>query len=204
MSETEMQALLLMLKSLANETRIRILGLLIEEERSVGELAELLGLKEPTISHHLAVMTEPGLVTMRAEGNTHYYSLAHGVLQRINRELVTPDRVHSLVKTQIESSDRKVLAAFVDGEQLKKIPDSLKKRMVVLKWLANKFDPGVDYPEAEVNARIKRHHPDTATLRRELIEFRFMRRDHGIYRRIADDERRRLITGFRGAKDALE
>jgi hypothetical protein len=204
MSETEMQALLLMLKSLANETRIRILGLLIEGERSVGELAELLNLREPTISHHLAVMSEPGLVTMRAEGNTHYYSLSHGVLQRINRELVRPDRVHSLVKTEIEAGDRRVLSAFVDGEELKKIPDSLKKRMVVLKWLANKFDPGVDYSEAEINARIKRHHPDTATLRREMIQFKFMHRDHGIYRRIPDDERLLMITEFRGSKDALE
>jgi hypothetical protein len=43
----------------------------------------------------------------------------------------------------------------------------------------------VDYPEAEVNAVIGRHHADFATLRRELIASGLMTRQHGIYRRVA-------------------
>jgi hypothetical protein len=39
----------------------------------------------------------------------------------------------------------------------------------------------VEYPEAELNARIKRHHPDTATLRREMIMHGLMQRANGVY-----------------------
>ncbi|MBD2505665.1 DUF2087 domain-containing protein [Anabaena azotica] len=57
---------------------------------------------------------------------------------------------------------------------------------VILKWLANQFSVGVNYPESEVNAILKNYHPDCATLRRELIDNKLMQRSQGIYRRIAE------------------
>ena len=75
------------LKVLAHETRLRLLGLLGDRERSVGELAEILGLKEPTISHHLARLAEGGLVAMRPEGTVHFYSLNGEALELSAREI---------------------------------------------------------------------------------------------------------------------
>jgi hypothetical protein len=116
---------------------------------------------------------------------------------------LTPERISHLVQPDVDAADRKVLDAFLEGERLKKIPDHLRKRMVILKWLANQFEEQVTYSEGQVNEMIKRHHPDSATLRRELIEFKFMQRDHGNYRRIPDADREVLWTELRGAKDAL-
>jgi hypothetical protein len=55
---------------------------------------------------------------------------------------------------------------------------------VVLNWLAAQFESGTRYSEAQVNAVIKRYHPDTATLRRELIGNKLMQRENGIYWRV--------------------
>lgn len=188
-SQEEIQMLLLHLKALANETRLKMLALLSDQERSVGELAALLSLKEPTVSHHLARLLELDLVRMRPEGNTHLYRLNSEALQRINKDLFTPERISFLAKTEVESAERKVLETFFEGERLKKIPDNPKKRLVILKYLANQFAEGTKYPEQQVNAILKHYHPDCATLRRELIMNKFMQRDHGVYWRLPAEAR---------------
>lgn len=170
------------LKLLANETRLKLLGILASRERSVGELAEIVELKEPTISHHLAKLHEAGLVQMRADGNTHFYRLASETLQQLSRELFTPERMISFGgRDQADAYDRKVLGTFLDGDRLTKVPDVRKKRDVILRWLVERFELDRRYPEPELNEIIKRHHPDTATLRRELIGARLMARENGVY-----------------------
>ena len=54
MGTEEFQTLLQLFKALANEDRLKILGILATRERSIGELATLLDLKAPTVSHHLS------------------------------------------------------------------------------------------------------------------------------------------------------
>lgn len=71
-------------------------------------------------------------------------------------------------------------AFFVHG-RLQAMPVKRSKRLVVLDRLARAFDPGVRYPESEVNARLQVFHPDYAMLRRYLVDEDFMARDHGIY-----------------------
>ena len=64
---------------------------------------------------------------------------------------------------------------------IEEIPASRKKRAVILRWLAERFQVGARYPESAVNALIGRHHPDFATLRRELIGARLLNRANGVY-----------------------
>ena len=171
------------LKLLANESRLKILGLLGQRERSVGELAEILELREPTISHHLAKLLDAGLVSMRRDGTVHFYRLEASTLEGLSRELFTSDQVASVGLEDGDAWERKVLRTYLDGERLTKIPSTRKKRDVILRWLAKQFEHGRDYPEKKVNAVIERHHPDFATLRRELVMSRLMERDRGVYRR---------------------
>ena len=65
-----------LLKALANRHRLLILCQLIERERSVGELAEFLGIRDSTASQHLALMRRDGLVVARREGQTIWYSIS--------------------------------------------------------------------------------------------------------------------------------
>lgn len=65
------------LKALAHESRLLILCFLADGERSVGELEQLLALRQPTVSQQLARLRMDRLVTSRRDGKTIYYSLAN-------------------------------------------------------------------------------------------------------------------------------
>ena len=65
-----------LLKSLANRHRLLIVCQLIEGERSVGQLAEFLGIRDSTVSQHLALLRKDGVVTARRDGQTIWYSIA--------------------------------------------------------------------------------------------------------------------------------
>lgn len=71
-----------------------------------------------------------------------------------------------------------------EGTRLKEIPASRKKRAVILRWLANQFEPEIKYKEAQVKEIIQRHHPDASYLRRELIAEKLMSREGGLYWRV--------------------
>lgn len=72
-----------LLRTLGNEKRLMLLCLLVEGERSVGELNARLDLSQSALSQHLAVLREDGLVTTRRDGQTIHYSLADGPGQRV-------------------------------------------------------------------------------------------------------------------------
>ncbi len=65
-----------LLKSLANPHRLLILCQLAEGQRSVGEMAGFLAIRDSVVSQHLALLRKDGLVTARREGQTMFYSLA--------------------------------------------------------------------------------------------------------------------------------
>jgi DNA-binding transcriptional ArsR family regulator len=65
----------LLLKALANRHRLIIVCQLTEKERSVGELAALLKIRDSTVSQHLALLRKDGLVTARRDGQTIWYSI---------------------------------------------------------------------------------------------------------------------------------
>jgi DNA-binding MarR family transcriptional regulator len=187
--ENEFETLLKFFKAMANESRLRMLGLLANREWSVEELAALLKLKAPTVSHHLAQLKEINLVEMQAEGNTHLYSLNREALQAANKLILTPEQMASLTEgVEVGAWEQKVLNSFFEEGRLKTIPASRKKRLVILKWLVAQFQPNQRYPEAEVNEILKRYHPDCATLRREFIGHKLMAREGGIYWRLNDEE----------------
>lgn len=186
MPQTEFAALLQFFKVLADETRLKLLGILASREYSVEELAAFLQLKAPTVSHHLAKLKEQGLVQMRSDGNTHFYRLNAENLRSISKGLLSSEKMASLVDdVEADAYERKVLRDFFEGTRLKEIPASRKKRSVILKWLVTQFEYDTRYTEAQVNEIIERHHPDTASLRRELIGEHLMQREAGIYWRTA-------------------
>lgn len=71
------------IKTLANEHRLLILYYLNTKERSVNELSYLVNLAQPSVSQHLAVMRNKGLVTTKHDKQTIYYSLTNPVIKDI-------------------------------------------------------------------------------------------------------------------------
>ena len=177
--------LLLFFKALANEARLKIVGLLAHQPRSVDELATMLNLSAPTVSHHLARLQAAGLVEARAEQHYHVYALNQATLETMAREILSTQTLDEMVGAVNEDAfAQKVLGDFVVRGRLKTIPSQLKKRDVVVRWLAQKFEPGKRYPEKQVNAILKAHHEDFATLRRELVDHALLARKDGVYWRV--------------------
>lgn len=182
MTDATLESLLGFFKALGDESRLKIVGILTQDERSVDELAAMLDLKEPTVSHHLAKLREIGLVSVTPDGNRRRYRLETDVLHRLSKEILMEETVANVAAATSEDAwDRKVLQTFLDGETITQIPRSLKKKMVLVRWIAGKFEPGVRYSEREVNEIIKRHHEDSAYFRREMVDSRIMAREAGVY-----------------------
>jgi len=190
MTPQNLQTLLDFFKALSNESRLKLLGVLAQRECSVEELAALLHLKAPTISHHLTKLKELNLVNLSLQGNTHLYRLNLEQLEHLSRDLLlTPNRLQTLAQdVEPKNWEITVLQSFVTDNRITSIPAGRKKRFVLLKWLVEKFECDRDYSEKEINTVLKQHHEDCATLRREFIGYRLMSRDRDVYRRLPETE----------------
>jgi DNA-binding transcriptional ArsR family regulator len=70
------------LKALSEPLRLRIVDLLRNGERTVGEISESLKVELVTASHHLQILKNADLVTPRRDGRFIYYSLSKDLLQK--------------------------------------------------------------------------------------------------------------------------
>jgi hypothetical protein len=164
-------------KALANLERLKIVGLLALEKRTIEEISGGLNLKPASVYNDLAMLKEIFLV--RVEGNT--FELDREALEEMARDVLSDLRPR-VTPEDFEGEDygRKVLSDFFQPDgRLKTIPAQEKKLLVVLGHIAQSFKPGVDYPEAQVNEILLDFHEDSALLRRYLVDYEFMEREGG-------------------------
>ena len=80
------------LKALGDPTRVRILSIVAshaDQEACVCDLQEPLGLSQPTVSHHLKILTDAGFLTRSKRGTWAYYALVPGSLEAVAGVLAT-------------------------------------------------------------------------------------------------------------------
>lgn len=80
------------LKALADPTRLRLLSIVAATqngEACVCDLTEPVGLSQPTVSHHLKILTEAGFLTRSKRGTWAYYAIVPGALERLSGLFVT-------------------------------------------------------------------------------------------------------------------
>lgn len=90
MSAQDAEAAARTLKALADPTRLRLLSILAAHEGGeacVCDLTEPVGLSQPTVSHHLKVLTEAGFVTRDKRGVWAYYTLVPGAVRALSTHL---------------------------------------------------------------------------------------------------------------------
>jgi biotin operon repressor len=172
---------------MADENRLKIMGLLANDAHSVEALAAMLGLKPATVSHHLARLAEAGLVESAMQGHAKMFRLRLAAVHALARQLLSPGALPQAAASVDQTAfDRKVVADFQQPDgTLKAIPVSQKKLQAVLRHLVQDFAPGEKYSEKQVNERLARYHPDTASLRRAMIEYKLMQRAGGQYWRVS-------------------
>jgi predicted transcriptional regulator len=178
---TSTDELLEFFKALADGNRLRILGLLARQPLTVEQMAEMLALRPSTVSHHLQYLAHVGLVSARAESYYNVYRLENAALENMARHLLAKDTLSSAAAgVDMDAYDRKVIANFTtpDG-RIKAFPAQRKKLEAILRYVLRVFEPGVRYSEKQVNQRLGQFNDDTATLRRELVGYGWLKREGG-------------------------
>jgi hypothetical protein len=174
-AETE---LLPLFRVLADETRLKIVGLLASEPRTGAQLAATLAVKPAALAHHVDKLVEAGLISSRAEGQIRRYSLRLDGLRATAKRLLAMEAAPLPLPDDLDAYDRKVLKDFLtrDGA-LKEIPMQERKLLAVLRHIVEPFEPGHAYSEKQVNEMLRRFHEDTASLRRYLVDHGLMQRE---------------------------
>ena len=163
-------------KALADATRLRLVGLLAERPRSGDDLAALLGVSPPTVSHHLARLKAAGLVRGARDGPFVYYALNLQRFHQVSRALFPT--------AALPRDERaRTVATFFAGDRLLRLPSSEKRLIWILEEIVTRFRPGRVYTEREVNAVLRPILDDVASLRRALVDHRLMHREADRYSR---------------------
>ena len=177
-------------KALADESRLQMIGLLSKDEHTVGDLASLLELRDPTISHHLSKLRSVGLVRLRTDGNKRYYRLNHDTLatfkeavSRIEEEIaptaMPTNDTKWIDKLPFDDDAKKIIREYTFAGRIRQLPRKESKYLIILDWLILQFEADKVYKEREINEIIKQFYFDYAALRRGLIEYGYMRREPG-------------------------
>ena len=181
MNDVRANELLNLFKALADSNRLKIVGLLAQQDLSGEQLAAMLELQPSTVSHHLSRLSKTGLVTARAESYYNIYSLNVEVLQGLSERLLAQGTFEDVTaNVDLDAYDRKVIQTFVGGDgRIRQFPSQWKKMKVLLRYVVKVFEPGIEYTEKQVNALLSQFNDDTATLRRELVEEGLLAREGG-------------------------
>ncbi|TMR08850.1 DUF2087 domain-containing protein [Nonomuraea turkmeniaca] len=98
----------------------------------------------------------------------------------------TPERFRELLRARAEpaeelTAEERVLRTFLVDGRLTTMPMRRDKRLVVLRYIATVFEPGVRYPEKDVNVTLRAFHDDYAALRRYLVDEGLLSREDNVY-----------------------
>ena len=162
---------------LAEARRLRVFAAVVLGAQTPVEVVEQTGLTLREVVEALRRLSDGGLVSpappLVAGVDVFQESARATASARPVAEALDPDQARATV-----------LRTFLVDGRLVSIPAARGKRRVVLEHLVTGFEPGVRYPEREVDAVLRAWHPDHAALRRYLVDELLLARDAGIYWRI--------------------
>ena len=104
------------LKALADPARLRLLSLVAAAdggETCVCDLTGPVALSQPTVSHHLKVLVDAGLLTREQRGKWAYYRLVDGALEKLAEETLVPLQQLFVLNSDFMVARAKALAARV-------------------------------------------------------------------------------------------
>jgi biotin operon repressor len=186
--EENLEARAQLFKALGHPVRLIILNLARDKPRHGEELAAILKLKPATISHHMSKLTEVGLLSPRKDQYYQVYSLVGEMLERKIGDVVGLPQPGLKAEVAEDAYRQKVLRTFFVRGRLKQLPAQRKKQQIVLEKIIEEFEPERRYTEMEVNQVLLEINEDVATLRRALIDYKYMNREEGIYWKVLPEE----------------
>jgi hypothetical protein len=165
---------------LADDDRRAVFAALVLGASELSAVRRQSGLELRAASKAVQRFVDVGLVAQGDDGTLHLLAEAFALAARAEAENAPRSAEHDDAPAELA----RVLRVFVRDGRLTSIPTVHSKRLVVLDWLSQRFEPGRRYDEKMVNLMIARVHPDTAALRRYLVDENFLSRENGEYWRI--------------------
>ena len=159
---------------LLDPIRLAVAGDAVGGSSEVAELAARLGVDERAVAEARGKLIAAGLI----EGATISRDALRSIAQALPSDPPAGDIV---IDGPWSAEEVQILGRFFSGGRLQSIPTNLTKRRVVLERLAQEFEPGLRYEEADVNFRLQLFYPDYAALRRYLVDEGMMSRAEGVY-----------------------
>ena len=158
-------------KAMASVERLRVIGALVRGRATQAEIAEQLHVPLGDVFQHLAFLTHVGVVR-EEEACYELNEKAIETLARGQFEGKGPQ-----YEEQPEDV-RKVLKAYLNPDgTIRQLPQEGRKMEIILHFILDAFPFDVTFTEKEVNTILRRFHLDTATLRRNLIDYGLMARE---------------------------
>ena len=161
---------------LAEPRRLRVFAAVVLGDATPAEVRDRTGLTLREVVEALRRLADGGLVSPGAPYVAYADAFKEAARTSAGARVaapIDPDRARDAV-----------LRAFLVQGRLVSIPAARAKRRVILEHIVTAFEPGVRYPEREVDAVLRAWHPDHAALRRYLVDEELLTRDAGIYWRI--------------------
>ncbi|PAE06993.1 ArsR family transcriptional regulator [Terribacillus saccharophilus] len=170
-------------KAVGDATRMRIIAVLKKGPLHGQAIAHKLGLKPPTITHHMTKLREVGIVYQRRDGNTIYFYLDEPRLTKLANSILQlgQESVHPSADLEAEEKLKIVKNFFSLDGKLTQLPALEKKRVIILAYMIQHLKRHHIYEEQELNSYIKKYCEDYATIRREWIMHHFIYRDGNTY-----------------------
>jgi len=166
--------MLTFVKAMASAERLRVIGALVRGRATQAEIAEQLHIPVREVFQHLAFLAHVGVV--REEDGV--YDLDEKAIETLARGQFEGKRPKYEAKEEKQEDVRKVLKNFLNADgTLKQIPQEGKKMVIILNFILDAFPFDTNFTEKEVNTILRRFHVDTATLRRNLIDYGLMARE---------------------------
>jgi hypothetical protein len=160
---------------LADPTRLKVVAALALGAGTLEEVAEASGLPLKDVALAARRLSRAGLVRREGKALELHASRFAEVARAAAAAAPPPLRLSD------DPAEDAVLSAFVRDGRLVSVPAQRSKRRVVLEHVVRVFEPGVRYPEREVNALLAVWHADYAALRRYLVDEALLSRDAGEY-----------------------
>jgi hypothetical protein len=160
---------------LAESDRLRVFAAVVLGARTPSAVESATGLPARVVEPAIRRLQQGGLLgvaggELAASAETFKDAVRTAAVPAGPQPRLDPDRQRDLV-----------LRTFINDGRLTQIPAAQGKRMVVLEHIVSSFEPGVRYPEREVDAILRAWHDDHAALRRYLVDGGLLSRDSNVY-----------------------
>jgi hypothetical protein len=159
---------------LSDNERLRVFAAVALGATTSDDVARATGIDSARVQTVLPRLVSAGLIDPQQGLRVRTESLDEASRDRPARRRGLPDAT---------DEQAAVLRNFAENGRLKALPARAAQRGIVLDYLAERFEPGRDYTEPEVNELLAAYYDDYVTARRLLVDEQLLQRSAGIYRR---------------------